>query len=70
MNFPQSTPPNELYVVGEREGNPTEFLLRGVDGQYYAYQPPNEELKPVDPSIDPAWRVEGSMPSDLELELD
>ncbi|CAA9561050.1 MAG: hypothetical protein AVDCRST_MAG70-1666 [uncultured Thermomicrobiales bacterium] len=51
-----STPPTELAVVGERKDDPSELLLLGADGRYYAYLLPDGHTKKVDP--DDRWHVD------------
>jgi hypothetical protein len=51
-----STPPNELTVVGENKEDPSELLLLGADGNYYAYSLPADDIHPVEP--DDHWNIE------------
>lgn len=64
MKNPQSdsTPPNELSVVGENKDDPSELLLLGTDGNYYAYSLPADNIHQVDP--DEHWDVEPAPPQE------
>jgi hypothetical protein len=61
--FAVPTPPNELAVVGENKNDPSQLLLLGADGHYYAYSLPDGDTKEVDPNDD--WDVE--FPATQEL---
>ena len=61
--FADSTPPNELAVVGENKNDPSQLLLLGADGHYYAYSLPEGDTREVDPNDD--WDVE--FPASQEL---
>ncbi|CAA9280025.1 MAG: hypothetical protein AVDCRST_MAG93-3127 [uncultured Chloroflexia bacterium] len=54
--FSDSTPPNELTVVGENKDDPTQLLTMGTDGSYYAYSLADEDWRAVEP--DDRWVVE------------
>jgi hypothetical protein len=56
MIIPDPTPPNELAVVGENKDDPEQLLLLGEDGNYYAYNLPEDDTQPVEP--DDRWNVE------------
>ena len=64
LPLPAPPPPSELFVVGERRSDPLCLLLLGVDGQYYAYSLPDENMEPVE--LDDEWEVEPH-PSRSEL---
>jgi hypothetical protein len=38
MNLFDSTPPDELFLVGEHTEDPNQLLLRGSDGNFYDYE--------------------------------
>lgn len=61
--FPESSPPNELAVVGENKDDPTLLLLMGTDGSYYAYSLPDGSTREVEP--DDRWDVEPASIQDL-----
>lgn len=54
--FSDPTPPNELAVVGENKDDPSQLLVMGTDGSYYAYSLSDEDARVVDP--DDHWVVE------------
>lgn len=57
MNNPLGpTPPNELYVVGKHAEDPNQLLLKGSDGNYYAYELTDGDPHPVEVTED--WKVE------------
>ena len=58
-----STPPNELAVVGENKEDPEQLLLLGADGHYYAYRLPDGDPRPVEP--DEHWKVEAESSEEL-----
>ncbi|CAA9568254.1 MAG: hypothetical protein AVDCRST_MAG49-3306 [uncultured Thermomicrobiales bacterium] len=49
-------PPTELAVVGENTDDPSQLILLGADGNYYAYALPDGTAKAVVP--DEHWRVD------------
>lgn len=55
--------PNEFAVVGENKEDPTQLLLIGPDGNYYAYSLPAGDTQEVDP--DDGWEVELTSPEEL-----
>lgn len=56
--FPESnqTPPNDLAVVGENKDDPTQLLLLGADGHYYAYALPDGDPEEIEPGEE--WEIE------------
>jgi len=60
MNLPStsSPPPSEFVVVGEHRADPSQLLLLGADGRYYAYAPTDGQ--PTHVEVDEAWDVENS----------
>jgi hypothetical protein len=56
IRFVNPTPPNELTVVGENRDDPSQLLMMGTDGSYYAYSLPDEDWSVVKP--DDRWVVE------------
>ncbi|HEV2067787.1 MAG TPA: hypothetical protein VGR08_13215 [Thermomicrobiales bacterium] len=58
-----STPPNELTVVGENKDDPSQLLMMGTDGNYYAYSLPDEAWRVVEP--DDRWVIEPVSSSEL-----
>ena len=60
---PSSTPPNELAVVGEKKEDPSELLLLGSDGHYYAYSLPDGDPEEVEP--DDEWEIETTLTEEL-----
>ncbi len=66
MSSPRSDhPPSELYVIGERVDDPSTLLLQSPDGNYYAYEPPDEQPRAIE--IDDRWSVEAHLPDELEF---
>lgn len=61
--FTEPPPPTELAVVGESKEDPSQLLLLGEDGQYYAYSLPDGATRTVEP--DDTWDIETSLESDL-----
>lgn len=61
--FSDPTPPNELAVVGENKNDPSQLLLLGADGHYYAYSLPDGDTKEIDPNDD--WEVEATPSQEL-----
>jgi hypothetical protein len=61
--FSDPTPPNDLAVVGENKNDPSQLLLLGADGHYYAYSLPEGETEEVDP--DDNWEVESTPSQEL-----
>jgi hypothetical protein len=49
-------PPNELEVVGEHSEDPDQLLLKGSDGNFYAYEISDAEPRPVE--VDDKWQFE------------
>jgi hypothetical protein len=67
MNNPfSSSPPNELYVVGEHSEDPNQLLLKGSDGNFYAYELTEGDPHPVD--VTDEWKVEHHGQDDLLLD--
>lgn len=60
ISFSDPTPPNELAVVGENKDDPSQLLVMGTDGSYYAYSLSDGGARAVEP--DDHWVVE-SVPS-------
>ena len=58
-----SPPPNELAVVGERKEDPSELLLMGSDGHFYAYTLPDGEPEEIVPNDE--WQIETTSPEEL-----
>lgn len=50
-------------VIGERDDDPETYLVRGDDGQLYAYQPKSGTIRPVE-CVDDGWQVDASAPVD------
>jgi len=66
MSPPRSDhPPSELYVIGERVDDPSTLLLQSPDGNYYSYEPPDEQPRAIE--IDEHWSVEAHLPDELEF---
>lgn len=61
--FSDPTPPNDLAVIGENKHDPSQLLLLGADGHYYAYSLPEGETEEVDPDDD--WEVESTASQEL-----
>jgi hypothetical protein len=66
VSFLGSTPPNELFVVGEHAEDPNQLLLKGSDGNFYAYELPEGDTHPVD--VTDQWRVEEPAYEDVVLD--
>jgi hypothetical protein len=47
--------PVEFTIVGEHLDDPTQLLVLGADGVYYAYDPAHERLAPTEP--DEQWML-------------
>lgn len=54
--FSDPTPPTELAVAGENKDDPSQLLVMGTDGSYYAYSLANGDTRVVEP--DDHWVVE------------
>lgn len=63
--FSDHTPPIDLAVIGENKHDPSQFLLLGADGHYYAYSLLGGETEEVDPNEDDDWEVESSASQEL-----
>jgi len=61
--FAETPPPTELAVVGESKDDPSQLLLLGEDGHYYAYSLPDGATRSVEP--DDTWDVETSPEPEL-----
>ncbi len=61
--FSDPTPPNELAFVGENKDDPTQLLVMGTDGSYYAYSLPDGDTRVVEP--DDHWNVEPTSSQEL-----
>lgn len=61
--FSQPTPPTELAVVGENKRDPSQLLVMGADGSYYAYSLPDGDTRAVEP--DDHWTIEPVSSQDL-----
>jgi len=61
--FSEPTPPTELAVVGENKLDPSQLLVMGVDGSYYAYSLPDGTARVIDP--DDRWTIEPVSSQDL-----
>lgn len=61
--FSEPTPPTELTVVGENKQDPSQLLVMGVDGSYYAYSLTDGDARVVEP--DDRWNIEPVSSQDL-----
>jgi hypothetical protein len=55
--------PNRYAVVGEHRDNPDQYLVRGDDGQYYAWDLATEQTTPVEPGEE--WRMDATGAADV-----
>lgn len=61
--FSDPAPPTELAVVGENKDDPSQLLVMGTDGSYYAYSLSDGGARVVEP--DDHWVVEPVPSQDL-----
>jgi len=57
------TPPNELALVGENRDDPEQLLLQDAVGNYYVYELPDGDTRPVEP--DEHWTIEEDSTDDV-----
>lgn len=54
----------DFVVLGERRDDPSQLLLRGDDGGFYAYDLSTGHVSAIE--VDAAWTMDGSQPASNE----